>query len=138
MMKWLKKLLHCWNKRKFYQLLSNVCWIKKYIIFLFFVLNCFFLNHFIWLKDEPQSRNSFISSFYNYRNENNCLQLEWSKISNQIIDISIALASIDLPPYVLLEIIDWLPLFEYVDHKKKIDLIINLKKSISKIFENKK
>ena len=66
------------------------------------------------------------------------MQLEWSNISIQIIDISIALASIDLPAYVLLEIIDWLPLFEYVDHKKKIDLIINLKKSISKIFENKK
>ena len=64
--------------------------------------------------------------------------MEWSKISNQIIDISIALASIDLPPYVLLEIIDWLPLFEYVDHKKKIDLIVNLRKSIAKIFELRK
>ena len=64
--------------------------------------------------------------------------IEYSLISSQIIDVCIAFAAFDLPPYVLLEIVDWLPFFEYVDHKKKIDLIINLKKSISKILENKK
>ena len=79
-----------------------------------------------------------ILNIYNRRNEYNRTLIEWSKISPQIIDFCIALTSFDLPAYVLLEIIDWLPLFQYVDHKKKIDLIINLKKSISKIFENKK
>jgi len=86
--------------------------------------------------DSPIRRS--LLKFYNRHNELNRNKLEWSKIANQIIDICIALQSLNLPPYVLLEIIDWLPLFEYVDHKKKIDLIINVKKSISKIVENKK
>ena len=104
------------------------CFKKKFLIFNFI---------FIFIKgddiDSSTNRN-----FYNQRNQNNYEKIEWLKVSKEIIDVCIALASLDLPPYVLLEIIDWLPLFEYVDHKKKIDLIINVKKSISKIFENKK
>jgi len=80
---------------------------------------------------------SHVLHFYNERNERNRKQMEWSRISNRIIDICIALHSFNLPPYVLLEIIDWLPLYECIEHKKKIDLIINLKKSISKILNVK-
>jgi hypothetical protein len=50
-----------------------------------------------------------------------------------IIDICLALAPFDLPPYVLLEIIDWLPQFEKVSHHKKIHLIQSVWNSIRKI-----
>ena len=100
-------------------------------IFLIFNFN------FIFLKGDDID-SSTNCNFYNQRNQNNYEKIEWLKVSKEIIDVCIALASIDLPAYVLLEIIDWLPLFVYVDHKKKIDLIVNLKKSISKIFELRK
>jgi len=58
--------------------------------------------------------------------------LNWLKMSKQIIDICIAFAPIDLPAYVLLEIIDWLPFFICHERKTKLDLIVNVKKSISK------
>ena len=91
------------------------------------------------LKKKAENRSlRHTLTYYKTRNENNIKSLEWSKVSSEIIDVCVAFASLDLPPYVLLEIIDWLPFNIYVEHKKKIDLIVNLKKSISKIFENKK
>jgi len=47
------------------------------------------------------------------------------------------LSALDLPAYVLLEIVDWLPFYEFIPHKKKIDLILNLKKSIRNVLEEK-
>ena len=75
-------------------------------------------------------------SIYNtieQKNLNIRKNIEYSLISTQIIDVCIALAVFDLPPYVLLEIVDWLPLYEYVEHKKKIDLIVNVQQSIKKL-----
>ena len=61
-----------------------------------------------------------------------------SKYRQEIIkDICIAFASLMLPPYVLLEIIDWLPNMEYEKHIVKINLIISVRKSIEKIKESK-
>ncbi len=54
-----------------------------------------------------------------------------------IKDICIAFASFDLPPYVLLEIIDWLPNMDYEKHFKKISLIISMRNSIRKIQEKR-
>ena len=67
------------------------------------------------------------------RNQNNLKVGEWANMSNTIIDASIAMFPLDLPAYVLLEIIDCLPFFRFVEHKKKIDLIINVKKSMQKL-----
>jgi hypothetical protein len=50
-----------------------------------------------------------------------------------IKDICIAFAPFNLPPYVLLEIIDWLPNIIYERHLTKINLIVSLIKSIRKI-----
>ena len=88
--------------------------------------------------DEGECNYCETSEFYTHINVTFYNKFEWSKMSNRIIDICIALHTLNLPAYVLLEIIDWLPLFEYVKLKKKIDLIINVKKSIAKIFELKK
>ncbi len=40
-----------------------------------------------------------------------------------IVEICLAMAPFDLPLYVLLEIIDWVPRFDKVSHHKKIALI---------------
>lgn len=70
-------------------------------------------------------------------------KLQWPRQFCFIYNFTIAMAPLDLPPYILLEIIDYLvPLAlvkkksgEFVDlfHFKKITLIINLKKSIRQV-----
>lgn len=57
----------------------------------------------------------------------------WHKL---VVDYSIAFCNI-FPPYVLLEILDWLPDVEREQHAKKIATIYSVKQSIEKIFENK-
>ena len=53
-----------------------------------------------------------------------------------IVDYSIAFRNA-LPPYVLLEIFDWLPDVCDAEHRAKIDAIYKAKQSIEKILENK-
>lgn len=53
-----------------------------------------------------------------------------------IVDYSIAFRNF-FPPYVLLEILDWLPDVEREEHAKKIATIYSVKQSIEKIFLNK-
>ena len=74
---------------------------------------------------------------FNNSNANRLKYSSWLTISNQIIDVCIAFAKFDIPAYVLLEIVDWLPYFECVERKKKIDLIINVKKTIEKVVSMK-
>jgi hypothetical protein len=50
----------------------------------------------------------------------------WPQVAPRLLDIAVALAPLTLPAYVVLEIIDWLPLIRLVNHKKKIDLIISV------------
>ncbi len=50
-----------------------------------------------------------------------------------IIDICLALAPFQLPAYVLLWIMDWLPNFDRLSHYKKIHLIQSVVKSIRQI-----
>lgn len=50
-----------------------------------------------------------------------------------IIDVCIALSGFSVPKYVLLEIVDWLPFARYENHRRKIDLIFAVYKSIAKI-----
>jgi hypothetical protein len=55
--------------------------------------------------------------------------LEWINVQATLIDICIAFYPLDLPPYVLLEIVDKFPLWQtHVNHKKKIDYIIQIKR----------
>ena len=51
-----------------------------------------------------------------------------------IIGICLAFAPLDLPPYVLLWIIDFLPnYYDKLSHHKKIELITSVRDSILKI-----
>ena len=51
----------------------------------------------------------------------------------EIIGICLALAPLELPPYVLLWIVDWLPRYDLLPHRKKIHLIESVVKSIRNI-----
>jgi len=42
-------------------------------------------------------------------------QLQWPLIHRYLLDLSIVFASLRLPPYVMLEIVDWLPTPNAID-----------------------
>jgi hypothetical protein len=52
-------------------------------------------------------------------------------------DICIAFASFQLTPYVLLEIVDWLPGIIFEKHIRKINLIISMGNSIRNVTNNR-
>ena len=52
---------------------------------------------------------------------------------DEIIGICLAMSSLDLPPYVLLWIIDELPNYDLLSHHKKIELITSVRDSIWKL-----
>lgn len=55
----------------------------------------------------------------------------WSNsVAPLLLDISTSLSSLQIPPYILLEIIDWIPSMIDFDHKNKIDLLYAVQKSI--------
>jgi hypothetical protein len=55
--------------------------------------------------------------------------LKWINVQAVLIDICIAFYPLDLPPYVILEIVDKFPFWEtHVNRKKKIDYIIQIKR----------
>lgn len=65
-------------------------------------------------------------------------ELEKRKIRHYILmDICIALSPLELPNYVILEIIDWIDYLYYDGHKEKISLIEGIEKSIRKIKDSK-
>lgn len=64
--------------------------------------------------------------------------LQWRLVQPKILDICVAMAPLQLPPYVLLWIIDWLPFYEAaVSHHKKIALIENINNSCVRIYERR-
>lgn len=53
--------------------------------------------------------------------------MQWKHVSGVVTNITIAMFRLDLPPYVLLEIIDWIcPDNPYSTHYKKIMLVLRL------------
>ena len=59
--------------------------------------------------------------------------IQWQNVRYEVLDFCLALAPLNLPAYVLLEIFDWLPNMALVNHCLKIHLIIAVKNSISKL-----
>ncbi len=66
-----------------------------------------------------------------------CIKQQSQYRKEIIIDTCIAFASLVLPSYVLLEIVDWLPVMKFEKHIEKINWIISINKSIKKIKENR-
>jgi hypothetical protein len=64
--------------------------------------------------------------------------LKWINVQAVLLDICIAFYSLDLPPYVLLEIVDRLPFWEtHVNRKKKIDYIIQIKQYCDALIDDR-
>lgn len=63
------------------------------------------------------------------------LQLRGRMVHDVLVNLCIVLASLefDLGPYVVLEIVDWLPHLTHVDHKQKIDLLFQCRQSIERV-----
>jgi hypothetical protein len=74
-------------------------------------------------------------------------RLQWRVVHPQLLDICMAFAPLHLPPYVVLEVFDWLPTWQRVDgidwnksymhlvsHIKKIRLIEGVQRSRKKVF----
>ena len=60
-------------------------------------------------------------------------RLQKCVIYEQIVDIVIAISSLDLPPYVILEIVDKFDYWSMVNRKFKIDTIIAVDKSCKRV-----
>jgi hypothetical protein len=55
--------------------------------------------------------------------------LQWINVQATLLDICIAFHPLDLPSYVILEIVDRFPLWlTHINRKKKIDYIIQIKR----------
>ena len=57
--------------------------------------------------------------------------VEWRKVHAVLLDAYIALSALQLPPYVMLWIVDWLPHYEHVSRIKKVALLESLYKSMA-------
>ena len=64
--------------------------------------------------------------------QRNC-QLQKHVIHTRLVDIVIAMSSLDLPPYVILEIVDKFEYWSNINRKFKIDLIIAVDKSCKRV-----
>lgn len=58
-------------------------------------------------------------------------------VRDKIIDICIVMYSLLQAPYIILEIIDWFPNYDMVQHRCKIDLIFKCFASMRKIYSKK-
>ena len=56
--------------------------------------------------------------------------IDWQRV---VLDACLALAPLNIPPYVMLEILDWLPALQCVIAKEIIDLIVRVKQSVDKL-----
>lgn len=67
------------------------------------------------------------------RNQRINEEIGMSKVASVILDISIAFAPLQLPPYVLLEIVDHFEYWHFIARKQKIDLLVQVDRSIKKL-----
>ena len=59
--------------------------------------------------------------------------LAWPTLHRFVLDTALALAPLALPPYVLLEILEWLPRLRCHVHKQVIDLIEGVTRSVRRL-----
>lgn len=86
----------------------------------------FFIKKYIIVRSIEDQRQQQIVS----RNK----RVSWPIVHRMILNSCIAMSPLQLPPYVLLEIFDWLPLIEkHVSHVKKIHLIEKIAATIRKV-----
>jgi hypothetical protein len=83
------------------------------------------------------------ASAHRFRTQNDFVQslrssLQWINVQAALLDICIAFYPLELPSYVILEIVDRFPLWStHVNRKKKIDYIIQVKKFCDDLIEQR-
>jgi hypothetical protein len=83
---------------------------------------------------KPVQKTIEVSDQLTMADKNIALANAEGKIRHYIlVDTCFALSSLELPNYVILEIIDWIDYLYYDGHKEKISLIEGIEKSIRKI-----
>jgi hypothetical protein len=84
---------------------------------------------------EPSVRDIF---FHNECAEKLHKALKWINVQAILLDICIAFYPLDLPPYVILEIVDRFPFWStHVNRKKKIDYIIQIKQFCDALIDDR-
>lgn len=102
-------------------------------------LFCFKRHFDKYIVNGKQLPDEYQEKFSKLRVRNNYIMelCQMYNVHPMLLDICIAMYPLDLPPYVLLEIFDFLPHMRWARHKAKIDLIIGVKKSANRIIANR-
>jgi hypothetical protein len=62
--------------------------------------------------------------------------LKWINVQATLLDICIAFHPLDLPPYIVMEIVDKFPFWStHVNRKKKIDYIVQIKRFCDELID---
>jgi hypothetical protein len=62
----------------------------------------------------------------------------WRRLHAVCLNVAIAMYALDLPPYTLLEIVDWLPHFHLAKRGDKIKLLIDVKRSCDAVMQRRR
>jgi hypothetical protein len=80
--------------------------------------------------DQVRVNNDRVAALHN--------SLKWINVQALMLDICIAFYPLDLPPYVILEIVDRFPFWStHVNRKKKIDYIIQIKRFCDALIDDR-
>lgn len=60
-------------------------------------------------------------------------EITWKRVFPLLFNFVVNFVHLQLPPYCVLEIFDWLPNMAYVSHRRKIELIVAVYKSYSNV-----
>lgn len=96
------------------------------------VVSCEHSQFFIVLRNQDlEKEETRIETSNRIRYERGIRLMQYAQ--PEIVGICLAFASLELPPYILLWIVDWLPNYDKLSHRKKIHLIESVRSSIWKI-----
>ena len=62
-------------------------------------------------------------------------EFQWPAVQRAVLDAALALAPLRLPPYVLLEILEWLPALRHHVHASVIGLIEAIRASVQRVYQ---
>jgi hypothetical protein len=94
-------------------------------------------DHFMVYKQEHPLYREFreIDSIVGAYRQRLALNRVRKQHHTALLDIAVALCWLELPPYVLLEVIDWLAPLDGMSRKRKIDLLVGVHNSFQQIIK---
>lgn len=88
--------------------------------------NLFYYARTLHVNGTPKTKQIYKKNTYQHRDR-----------YETIVDVCIALWELEIPKYVILEILDWLPNMQYENHVKKINLIFSVYLSCEKVIKSR-